>query len=94
MALTETAIRAAKPKEREYTLSDGDGLLLAVRPTGAKRWILRYYVNNKEKRAGLGSYPEVGLADARDLRFQFKRELALGGNPQERKKAEREAAAQ
>jgi integrase len=93
MALTETAIRAAKPREKEYTLSDGDGLLLAVRTTGSKRWILRYYVDGKEKRAGLGSYPEVGLADARDLRFQFKRELALGGNPQERKKAEREATA-
>jgi integrase len=93
MALTETAIRAAKPREKEYTLSDGDGLLLAVRATGSKRWILRYYVEGKEKRAGLGSYPEIGLADARGLRFQFKRELALGGNPQERKKAEREAAA-
>ena len=92
MALTETAIRAAKPREKEYNLSDGDGLLLMVGEKGAKRWVLRYWVNGKERRAGLGSYPEIGLADAREKKFQFKRELALGGNPQERKKAEREAA--
>jgi integrase len=50
-------------------------------------------VNGKEKRSGLGKYPVIGLADARELRNAFKRELAHGGNPQERKKAEREEAA-
>ncbi|MDL2263897.1 tyrosine-type recombinase/integrase [Synergistaceae bacterium OttesenSCG-928-I11] len=95
MALSETAIRKAKPEEgkKETTLSDGDGLLLVVRDTGAKKWVLRYWLDGKEKRAGLGKYPIVSLADARELKNQFKRELALGGNPQERKKAEKEAAA-
>ena len=92
MILTDTAIRAAKPKEKEYTLSDGGGLLLAVRGS-SKRWVLRYHWNGKEKRAGLGSYPEVGLADAREKAFQFRRELGRGCNPQERKRAEREAVA-
>ena len=92
MALTEMAIRGAKPKEKEYTLSDGDGLLLAVRGT-SKRWVLRYYVDGKEKRAGLGGYPEIGLADARNLKRQFKRELSLDTNPQEKRRAGREANA-
>jgi integrase len=40
----------------------------------------------------LGKYPVIHLADARELKNAFKRELAHGGNPQERKKAEREEA--
>jgi integrase len=64
-----------------------------VKETGAKSWILRYWLDGKEKRAGLGKYPTVGLLDARELNSSFKREIALGGNPQERKRAEREKAA-
>jgi integrase len=93
MALTELAVRNAKPREKNYSLSDGDGLILLVKESGAKSWVLRYWVNGKEKRAGLGKYPVIGLADARELKNAFKRELAHGGNPQERKKAEREEAA-
>jgi integrase len=93
MALTELAIRSAKPREKPYSLSDGDGLLLLVKESGAKSWVLRYWVNGKEKRTGLGKYPVIRLADARELKNAFKRELAHGGNPQERKKAEREEAA-
>ena len=94
MALSETAIRKIKPDEskKETTFSDGDGLLLLVKKTGAKSWVLRYWHDGKEKRTGLGKYPIVSLADARELKNQFKREIALGGNPQERKKAEKEAA--
>jgi integrase len=93
MALTELAIRNAKPREKSYSISDGDGLILLVKESGAKSWVLRYWVNGKEKRAGLGKYPVIRLADARELKNSFKRELAHGGNPQERKKAEREGAA-
>jgi hypothetical protein len=96
MALSEAAVRHAKPKngKRETPYSDGDGLMLVVRDTGSKRWVLRYWVDGHEKRAGLGAYPVIGLAEARDLKIQFKRELAMGGNPQERKRAKKEAAAQ
>ncbi|GHV55404.1 integrase [Synergistales bacterium] len=95
MSLTDAAVRNAKPKDgkRETQYSDGDGLLLVVRDTGSKRWVLRYWMEGEEKRAGLGKYPIIGLATARDLKNQFKRELTLGGNPQERKRAEKEAAA-
>jgi integrase len=93
MALTELAIRNAKPKEKSYSLSDGDGLILLIKESGAKSWVLRYWVNGKEHRAGLGKYPVIRLADARELKNDFKRELAHGRNPRERKKTEREEAA-
>jgi hypothetical protein len=93
MALTELEIKNAKPLGKAYSLSDGDGLLLLVKESGAKSWVLRYRANGKEKRAGLGRYPAVGLAKSRELKMDFKRELALGGNPQKRKKEERKEAA-
>jgi integrase len=93
MALTELEIKNAKPRVKNYSLSDGDGLLLLIKESGARSWVLRYRLDGKEKRAGLGKYPTVGLADARELKNAFKRELALGGNPRKRKKEEREEAA-
>jgi integrase len=93
MALTELEIKNAKSREKQYSLSDGDGLLLLVKESGAKSWVLRYRMDGKEKRAGLGNYPKVSLAKARELKMAFKRELALGGNPQKRKKEERKEAA-
>ena len=47
--------------------SDGDGLFLNVTPGGAKSWVLRYAVGGRRRSIGLGSYPRVGLADARRL---------------------------
>jgi integrase len=91
--LTELEIKNAKPHEKPYSLSDGDGLLLLVKESGAKSWVLRYRMDGKEKRAGLGNYPKVSLAEARESKMAFKRELALGGNPQKRKKEERKEAA-
>jgi integrase len=93
MPLTELEIKNAKPCDKPYSLSDGDGLILLVKESGAKSWVLRYRMDGKEKRAGLGNYPRVSLANARELRMNFKRELALGGNPQKRKKEERKEAA-
>jgi hypothetical protein len=91
--LTELEIKNAKPRETPYSLSDGDGLLLLVKESGAKSWVLRYRMNGKEKRAGLGKYPAVSLARAREMKDAFKREIALGGNPQKRRKEERKEAA-
>lgn len=43
MALTDTAIKQAKPASKPYTLTDGDGLSLQVPTTGSKRWHFRFY---------------------------------------------------
>ena len=64
--LTDTACRTAKPREREYKLFDGDGLYLLVQPNGRKGWRLRYVKpDGREGLTALGSYPVVGLGDAR-----------------------------
>ena len=66
MALTDTAIRAAKAEDKARKLFDGDGLFLFVTPTGTKSWRLKYRYMNKEKLLALGLYPQVSLKDARE----------------------------
>jgi Arm DNA-binding domain len=68
MALTDTAIRAAKPKERLYKLADSGGLYLAVSPSGARLWRLKYRLNGREKILSIGAYPAISLALAREKR--------------------------
>ena len=57
---------ALKPREKAYRVSDGGGLLLDVRPTGAKVWMVRLTVDGKRRDMGLGGYPLVSLAKARE----------------------------
>lgn len=54
MKLTDLACKTAKPKETTYKLSDGQGLFLEVRPTGARYWRMKYRYAGKEKRLALG----------------------------------------
>ena len=63
--LTDTAIRAAKPKDKIYKLTDGEGLYIEVAPSGGKWWRVKYRFEGKEKRLSLGVYPQVGLREAR-----------------------------
>ena len=65
MALTDTAIRTAKPADRDYKLADGGGLYLLVTPAGGKLWRLKYRLDGLERKLSLGKYPALSLADAR-----------------------------
>lgn len=49
MALTDIAVRNAKPRDREYKLADGGGLYLLVTPSGGRLWRLKYRVHGLEK---------------------------------------------
>lgn len=62
--LNDLKIKAAKPRDKEYLLSDGEGLYLRVRPTG-KAWAFRYRDGTTEVKLSLGAYPAVSLAEAR-----------------------------
>lgn len=93
MALTDTAIRAAKPKEAQYKLHDEKGLLLIVRPTGGRLWRLKYRFQGKEQQLSLGTYPDVSLKDAREGRDAARKLLAEGKDPSTEKKREAVAAA-
>ncbi|WP_108943890.1 Arm DNA-binding domain-containing protein [Escherichia coli] len=59
MALTDAKIRAAKPTDKAYKLTDGAGMFLLVHPNGSRYWRLRYRILGKEKTLALGVYPEL-----------------------------------
>ena len=84
--LTVKQIDAAKPKEKPYRISDGNGLYLYIPASGKKVWQLRYQFEGKEKIHTVGKYPEIGPADARNIAFEVKRDLAIGLNPAAKKK--------
>ncbi len=63
MALTDTAIRNAKPKDKPYKLGDAGGLFLLVQPTGGKLWRWKYRIDGREKKLAIGTYPQTTLAD-------------------------------
>lgn len=83
--LTDTKIRASKPKEKEYNLSDGYGLMLRVLPTGSKRWYFNYQKPITKKRTSicLGGYPDTPLKQARSEREQYRELLAKNIDPQD-----------
>src|SRR5215217_5665469 len=71
-------IEALRPRPATYRVSDGGGLLLEVRPSGAKVWLCRLTVAGKRRDMGLGGYPAVSLKDARSA-ARAAREKAAGG---------------
>ena len=89
MPLTDTRIRQAKPKDKPYKISDGAGLHLEVRPTGAKLWRLRYRLAGKENVFAIGRYPEVDLKGARSARDAAKKTIKEGVHPAHKRKLDR-----
>lgn len=81
MALTDVAIRNAKPRSKPYKLGDSLGLFLLITPGGGKLWRVKYRIYGKEKALAVGVYPEVGLADARRRRDEARRLLLDGKDP-------------
>jgi integrase len=92
MPLTDKAIKTKKPSEKIERLSDEKGLYLEVSPAGGKWWRLKYRFEGKEKRISLGTYPEVSLAHARERRDQARKQVAVGVDPSESRKAEKAAS--
>jgi len=94
--LTLPKIKNAKPSGRPYKLADGQGLTLLVKPDGAKSWRFRYRYAGKENMLGFGNWPEVSIAEARDLRDAARAQLRAGIDPsgaRRETRAAREAAA-
>lgn len=90
--LTETQIKNAKPGEKAKRLWDERGMYLEVTPAGGKLWRFKYRIDGKEKRIGLGKYPEVGLKDARERREEARKILASGVDPSLQRQAVKAAA--
>lgn len=91
MLLTDKAIKAAKPEDRDYKLSDGQGMYLLVKKNGSKLFCLKYRFHGKEKKLSFGVYPDVSLQTAREKRSVARKLLADGIDPSAHKKAQRAA---
>lgn len=91
--LTAKAVEAATFEGKAYKLFDGGGLFLHVQQAG-KYWRLKYRFRGRENTLGLGPYPQVKLAGAREARDEAKRKIAKGIDPSAERKAEKAAQAQ
>ena len=79
MSLTNVAIRAARPTDKLYRVSDGKSLYLKVSPSGRKSWEFRYKSSGTIKAYVIGPYPDIGLSAARDERDRLRREMQATG---------------
>ncbi|ECQ6565520.1 integrase [Salmonella enterica subsp. enterica] len=86
--LTDTEIKAAKPKDTDYQLYDGDGLTLLIKSSGSKLWQFRYHrpLTKQRTKQSFGAYPAVSLSEARKLRAESRALLAKEIDPQEYQK--------
>ncbi|EIX9581416.1 tyrosine-type recombinase/integrase [Enterobacter hormaechei subsp. hoffmannii] len=89
MSLNDTKIRSLKPSEKSFKVSDSHGLYLLVNPGGSRLWYLKYRINGKESRLGLGAYPDVSLSSARQQRDGIRKLLAQKINPAQQRVADR-----
>lgn len=91
--LTLPQIKHAKTQSKPYKKADGLGLTLLVQPDGAKLWRFRYRFAGREQMLSFGQWPQVSLAEARDLRDKARAQLRTGINPgAARKQAKAQAA--
>ena len=89
MALTDAKIRNTKHADKPIKLTDGGGLYLDVRPTGAKLWRYRYRIAGKENLFAVGEYPALGLAEARTIRAEARELVKQGIHPAHNRQAAR-----
>ena len=88
--LTAAQVRGNLPPG-SYT--DRDGLTLRVASSGNKQWVQRITINHKQASIGLGTFPAVGLSDARRAAADNRSAVQQGLDPRETKQQERQEAA-
>ena len=84
--LTETVVREAAIREKQYKIYDGDGMFLLVHPNGSKYWRMKYTFDSKSKLASFGVWPGVSLKEAREIRYDARQKIKRGINPVEEKR--------
>jgi integrase len=87
--LTANAVKHAKPKEKNYKLSDRDGLYLLVKTSGIRYWRMNYRFGGQQRTLSFGRWPEILLGDAREMLLEARRQLAKGLDPLEQAKLEK-----
>ncbi|RIA45411.1 tyrosine-type recombinase/integrase [Dichotomicrobium thermohalophilum] len=84
-----TARKAAAAKPGIY--HDGGGLRLVVATSGARKWVFRYTINGRRRDMGLGRFPDVELAEARQVATRARRQVKAGIDPIVARDAEKRA---
>jgi integrase len=91
--LTDSAIRALKPRAKAYKVADEKGLHLQVTPSGGRLWRVKFRTEGGvEKKLSLGAYPEVSLKDARAARDEARALLVKGVDPAQQKRRDKHIA--
>ena len=72
MSLTDVLCKKALLQEKQYRLSDINGLSLRIDPNGKKYWNVRVTVHGERKSESLGPYPDLSLKKARELAYELK----------------------
>ncbi|MBO4684364.1 MAG: DUF4102 domain-containing protein [Desulfovibrio sp.] len=96
--LNKRTIEALKPKDRLYSVADGEGIRIRVYPKDAngrersKRWESKVYLNGREISLALGTWPGVTLDMARELHAQYRAEAEAGRDLRELRKRARGGA--
>ena len=89
MPLTDLAIRAAKPGEKDRKMADAHGLYILIKPNGGKYWRLDFRIGGRRRTLALGVYPDVGLKEAREARDTARRQIRQGIDPCALKQAQK-----
>ncbi|HEY8606308.1 MAG TPA: integrase arm-type DNA-binding domain-containing protein [Noviherbaspirillum sp.] len=84
--LTDVKVKSAKPREKAYKLSDGEGLYLLVNPDGGKYWRMKITYGGQERLLSFGVYPTVSLAEARAERSKARSQKVAGVDPAQAKR--------
>jgi integrase len=90
MKLLAVDVRDAKPRDKDFKLTDGAGLYLLVKKNGTKCWRLAYRYLGKQKTLSMGTYPAISLAQARDERHKAKKLMAEGKDPGREKQVKKD----
>lgn len=94
MSLTDTALKALKPRDASYIVSDDRGLYVEVLPSGSIVWRYRYRLDGKREKLTLGKYPALTLKNARLKRDEAAHQVAMGESPAKKKQQEKVAGAE
>ncbi len=86
MLLNERKIKELEALDKEYKVSDGNGLILRIFPSGKKSWIFQYSIKQKRYAISFGLYPAINLKMARAKVHELKHEIFLGNNPKDEEK--------
>ena len=83
MTLSALRAKAIKPAAKVKRYGDGGGLYLTVKPSGAKSWTLRAVINGRRTDVGLGGFPVVSLAEARQTALKYRQAIRAGRDPRQ-----------